>query len=182
VSHRLVILDRDGVINHDSDDYIKSPGEWRPIDGSLDAIARLSGAGYTVAVATNQSGLGRGLFDVAALDAIHDKLQRLVRVAGGDIARIVYCPHRPDAGCDCRKPSPGLLVRLAGHFGVPLDGVPVIGDSVRDIEAARAVSGRPILVMSGNGRTSASVLADRGESVETFEDLTTAADFLVGLS
>ena len=119
MSRRLVILDRDGVINHDSDEFIKSPDEWRAIDGSLDAIRRLSEAGFEVAIATNQSGVGRKLLDVPTLEAIHRKMKSAVRDAGGDVGKIVYCPHHPDAGCDCRKPLPGLLKQLSRKYGVP---------------------------------------------------------------
>src|SRR5699024_3870799 len=146
---RLVILDRDGVINEDADDYIKSADEWRPIAGSLKAIARLKSAGYTVAVATNQSGIGRGLFDEEALRAMHAKMARLL-AGHGDAAidAIFHCPHTPDAGCQCRKPAPGLLEAIAGHFDIPLAGVPVIGDSTRDMQAASAVAARPMLVLT----------------------------------
>ena len=175
---RLVVLDRDGVINHDSDAYIKSPAEWRPIDGSPEAIALLTRQGFTVAVASNQSGIGRGLYDNAVLDAIHCKMQDAVARAGGAIDRIVICPHLPEDACDCRKPAPGLLRQLAGHYGVPLRGVPVIGDSLRDLEAARAVEARPILVLTGNGRRTREALREREWRVETFDDLRGAAEAL----
>lgn len=175
----LVILDRDGVINRDSDEFIRTPDEWRPIDGSLEGIALLSTAGFDVAVATNQSGVGRGLLDKPALEAIHDKMRRLVREAGGDIGKVVCCPHHPDDGCDCRKPATELLKRLSRHYGVSLDGVPMIGDSLRDIDAALAVGGRPILVLTGNGRRTARALAGRGSDVETYDDLRAVAAALV---
>lgn len=176
---KLIVLDRDGVINQDSEAFIKSAAEWRPIDGSLDAIARLCRHGFTVAVATNQSGLGRGLFDRKRLDAIHRKMRRAVRGAGGRIDRIVCCPHHPDARCDCRKPAPGLLYRLAKHYGVSLDGVPVVGDAERDLVAAAAVGARPILVLTGKGRATRDALARRGERVEVYADLRAAADALI---
>ncbi len=176
---RLVILDRDGVINHDSDEFVKTPAEWLPIDGSIEAIARLSSAGFTVAVATNQSGIGRKLLDKPALNAMHDKLRGLVKDAAGDLDRIVYCPHHPDAGCKCRKPAPGLYQQLSRYYGVPLDGVPIVGDSERDLEAARAVNARPILVLTGKGRNTAADLQQRGDSVETFADLDAAATQLI---
>lgn len=179
-ARRLIVLDRDGVINHDSDAFIKSPAEWMPIEGSLEAIALLTRAGYTVGIATNQSGIGRGLMDRQALHAINRKMRRAVAAAGGNIGRIAYCPHRPGEGCDCRKPAPGLLLRLARHFGLSLDGVPVVGDSERDLEAARAAGARPILVRTGNGETTESALQARGESVETFDDLLAAARSLAG--
>ena len=149
---KLVILDRDGVINHDSPAYIKSPEEWKPIPGSLEAIALLSQAGYRVLVATNQSGVGRGLFEMATLNAIHDKMHRALGLAGGRIDGIFYCPHAQDAGCNCRKPKPGLLKEIAHRFGVSLDGVPFIGDSLRDLQAAVAVGAQPILVLTGKGK------------------------------
>jgi D-glycero-D-manno-heptose 1,7-bisphosphate phosphatase len=182
LSRRLVILDRDGVINHDSEGFVKTPAEWLPIDGSIEAIARLSNAGFTVAVATNQSGIGRKLLDIPALDAMHGKLRTLVRDAGGDLDRIAYCPHHPDDGCDCRKPAPGLYKQLAREYGVPLDGVPVIGDSERDIDAARAVNARPILVLTGNGERTAAELQQRSDGVEIFSDLDAAAAALIAES
>jgi len=175
---RLVILDRDGVINEDSDDFIKSPEEFLPLPGSLDAIARLKRAGYTVAVATNQSGLARGLFDEQTLEAMHRKLQDLLAPHGVRLDGIFYCPHGPDQGCDCRKPRPGLLKQICAHFDTPLSGVPVIGDSLRDLQAARAVDARPILVRSGKGRRTLA----RGEGllgVPVFDDLATAVDALL---
>lgn len=179
MSPRLVILDRDGVINHDSDGFVKTPAEWLPIDGSVEAIAKLSSAGFTVAVATNQSGIGRKLLDRPTLDAMHEKLRSLVKGAGGDLDRIVYCPHHPDDDCECRKPAPGLYRQLSRHYGVPLDGVPVVGDSGRDLDAARAVNARPILVLTGKGRKTAADLQQRGDSVETFADLGAAAAQLI---
>jgi D-glycero-D-manno-heptose 1,7-bisphosphate phosphatase len=179
LSPRLVILDRDGVINHDSDEFVKTPAEWLPIDGSIDAIARLSSAGFTIAVATNQSGVGRKIVDLPALHAMHEKLRSLVREAGGDVEHIAYCPHLPDDGCECRKPAPGLLKQLSRQFGVPLDGVAVIGDSERDLEAARAVNARPILVLTGSGEKTAADLRERGDSVETFANLDAAAAALI---
>lgn len=173
--HRLVILDRDGVINQDSPDFIKSPDEWLPIEGSLEAIARLTRAGFEVAVASNQSGVGRGLIDRPVLEAIHDKMRRQVREHGGDLGRIVFCPHRPDAGCECRKPAPGLLLALSRSYGLPLNNVPVVGDSLRDIDAAEAVGARPILVLTGNGGATAAALAADGREIETFADLGEAA-------
>lgn len=176
---KLVILDRDGVINHDSAEFIKTPDEFVPIAGSIDAIADLSRAGFTVAVATNQSGLARDLFDEATLQSIHDKMNELVRAAGGEIDRIVYCPHHPDDDCDCRKPKPGLYEQLANHYSVELDGVPVVGDSHRDIAAAQSIHARPILVLTGNGITSAGRFAANGEQVETCNDLAAAAKRLI---
>lgn len=175
---KLVVLDRDGTINRDSAAYIKSPDEWIPLPGSAEAIARLNRAGFTVAVASNQSGLARGLFDEAALASIHEKMHAVVGQAGGEIDRIVWCPHHPDDGCDCRKPRPGLLHRLAEHYGIGLEGVPVIGDSARDLEAARAVGARPVLVRTGNGRRTEAE-GEAGEA-EVYDDLAAAAAALTG--
>jgi len=176
---RLVILDRDGVINRDSDAFVKSVAEWLPLPGSIDAIARLSKAGFTVAVASNQSGIARGLFGLDALEAMHQRMGELVRAAGGTIDQIVFCPHGPDDGCDCRKPAPGLLLQLAAHYGIDLAGVPVIGDAARDLEAARAVGARPILVRTGKGAATETALPDQLRGVEVCDDLAAAADRLV---
>jgi D-glycero-D-manno-heptose 1,7-bisphosphate phosphatase len=148
---KLIILDRDGVINYDSDEFIKSPDEWRPIPGSLEAIARLNHAGFRVVVATNQSGLGRGLFDMATLIAINDKMHKALAQVGGRIDAVFYCPHAADSACDCRKPKPGMFTEIGHRFGVELTGVPCVGDSVRDLQAAAAIEAQPILVLSGKG-------------------------------
>jgi len=148
---RLVILDRDGVINHDSDQFIKSPEEWHPIPGSLEAIARLSHAGFRVAVCTNQSGIGRGLFDMATLNAIHNRMHRALALAGGRIDAVFFCPHTADARCECRKPQPAMLFEAGRRFGVDLAAVPSVGDSLRDLLAAEAAGARPILVLTGKG-------------------------------
>jgi D-glycero-D-manno-heptose 1,7-bisphosphate phosphatase len=149
---RLVILDRDGTINHDSDQYIKSPAEWKPIKGSLEAIARLTQAGYRVVVATNQAGIGRGLFDTATLNAIHDTMQRAVHQAGGRIDAIFFCPHAGEANCECRKPKPGMLLEIGRRMNTPLAGVPMVGDALRDLQAAATAGARPVLVLTGKGR------------------------------
>ncbi len=175
----LVILDRDGVINQDSKEFVKNSDEWRPLPGSIEAIACMAQAGYTLAVFTNQSGLARGMFDEAALAAMHAKLNGLVEAAGGRVDRIVYCPHGPDDGCDCRKPKPGLLVQLAEHYGRTLDGVPVVGDSLRDLEAAAAVNARPILVRTGNGSRTESALPAALADIEVFDNLSGVADHLL---
>lgn len=180
MSRRLVILDRDGVINEDSDDFIKSPAEWIPIPGSLEAIGRLSRAGFEVAVASNQSGIGRKLLDEPALELIHQKMRGAARKFGGDIGKIEYCPHHPDAGCDCRKPKPGMLLSLSRKYGVPLTRVPFIGDSVRDVEAAMAVGARAILVRTGGGGEAEPTIIARGLDVEVFADLAAVVDELVG--
>jgi D-glycero-D-manno-heptose 1,7-bisphosphate phosphatase len=176
---RLIVLDRDGVINHDSDQFIKSAAEWKPIHGSPEAIALLAESGFTVAVASNQSGIGRKLFDRSALASIHRKMRHAVQAAGGSIDSIVWCPHLPEDLCDCRKPAPGLLRRLGRRYGVSMEGVPVIGDSDRDLAAARAVGARPVLVLSGNGRRTKAELDRLGVTVEHYDDLLAAARALV---
>ena len=148
---KLIILDRDGVINYDSEQFIKSPDEWRPIPGSLEAISRLNHAGFRVVVATNQSGLGRRLFDMATLIAINDKMHKSLAQVGGRIDAVFYCPHTADSACECRKPKPGMFLEIGNRFGVELTGVPCVGDSVRDLQAAAAVDAQPILVLSGKG-------------------------------
>jgi len=178
-SRGLIILDRDGVINRDSSEFVKTPAEWVPLPGSVAAIAALSGAGYTVTVASNQSGIARGLFDRNALRAMHRKLRTLVSAAGGRIDRIVVCPHGPDDGCACRKPEPGLLRRLGRYYRTDLAGTPVVGDSLRDLEAAARTGARPILVRTGNGRQTERALAGSLAATEVFDDLAAAAAALV---
>jgi D-glycero-D-manno-heptose 1,7-bisphosphate phosphatase len=151
-NQRYILLDRDGVINRDSDEFIKSPEQWLPIDGSLEAIALLNAHGYQVVVVTNQSGIARGLFDEAMLEKIHAKMRRLVQEKGGAIAAIYYCPHGPDSDCDCRKPKAGLLKDFAADFNADLTTIAVVGDSLRDLQAAEAVGAQPILVKTGKGR------------------------------
>lgn len=146
---KLVILDRDGTINVDRDDYVKSADEWEPLPGALEAIARLNHGGWHVAVATNQSGLGRGLFDMAAFNAMHLKMNGLLAKVGGRIDAIFFCPHGPDEGCACRKPEPGLFLQIGQRFGVKLAGVPCVGDSLRDLQAGVAAGCVPHLVLSG---------------------------------
>ena len=148
---KLIILDRDGVINFDSDEYIKSPAEWQPIPGSLQAIARLNQHGYRVAVATNQAAISRGLFDMKTLCAIHHKLHQSAQAVGARIDAIFYCPHAADEQCDCRKPRPGMLLSIGKRFGVSLQDVPMVGDSLRDLQAAIQVGAVPYLVMTGKG-------------------------------
>ena len=173
----LIILDRDGVINQDSDDFIKSPAEWQPIDGSLEAIARLNYAGYRVVVITNQSGIARGLLDVETLTRIHNKMRRMLAQAGGKIEAILFCPHGPDDECDCRKPKAGNFHTLANRLRINLDGVPAIGDSLRDIEAAQAAGAKPILVRTGKGETT--LAAGIPEGVPVYADLTEAVSALL---
>ena len=174
---KLIILDRDGVINYDSDAYIKTVDEWQPLPGAIAAIARLYHAGWTVAVATNQSGLARGYYDEAGLDAMHDKLRALLAAEGAQIGLIAHCPHGPDDGCDCRKPEPGLLRQIAGHYGADLAGVWFVGDSLRDLQAAVAVGAQPVLVKTGKGESTASKPLPAGTLV--FPDLAAATTALL---
>jgi len=166
---KLVILDRDGVINEDSDDYIKSVAEWKAVPGSLEAIARLNHAGYEVYVASNQSGIGRGMFDFDTLFAIHEHLRRALAELGGRISAIEFAPEHPDVATEMRKPAPGMLKDLARRLGTSLEGVPFVGDSVSDIEAARAVGARPVLVLSGKGERSRQHPA--AQDVPVYQDL-----------
>lgn len=149
---KLVILDRDGTINEERDDYVKSADEWVPLPGALEAIARLNHAGWHTVVATNQSGIGRGLFDMASLNAMHVKMNRLLQQAGGRIDAVFFCPHAADEGCDCRKPLPGLLQQIGERYGVDLSQVLVVGDSLRDMLAATAAGCKPHFVASGKHR------------------------------
>jgi D-glycero-D-manno-heptose 1,7-bisphosphate phosphatase len=148
---KLVILDRDGTINRDSDEFIKSPEEWIPLPGALEAIARLNRAGWHVVIASNQPGLGRGLFDVVSLNAMHARMHKLLSAVGGRIDAVFYCPHSPDESCPCRKPQPGLFQQIGDRYGIALAGVPVVGDSVRDLQAGTAVGCEPHLVLTGQG-------------------------------
>jgi len=175
---QLVILDRDGVINKDSTDFIKSPDEWQPIPGSLEAIARMTHANYRVVVATNQSGMGRGLFDIGTFNRINEKMHREINNVGGRIDAIFYCPHRPDEGCKCRKPEPGLFLEICRRLHCDLEGVPAIGDSLRDITAAKAVGAWPILVRTGKGRSTELKHKELGNT-EVFDDLASAVDALL---
>ncbi len=175
----LVVLDRDGVINRESAEFIKTADEWLPLGGSLEAIAALSQAGFTVVVATNQSGVGRGLISAAALRDINCRMQQGIERAGGKLAGIFVCPHRPEDDCSCRKPKPGLLRQIEAEFGCSLKDRPVIGDSARDIEAARAIGARAILVRTGNGIETERRIRD-AHSVEVYDDLAAAAGSLIG--
>jgi D-glycero-D-manno-heptose 1,7-bisphosphate phosphatase len=148
-THKLVILDRDGTINRDSADYVKSADEWEPMPGALESIARLNHAGWHVVVASNQSGLGRGLFEVSDLNEIHAKMHRMLAAVGGRIDAVFYCPHAPGESCRCRKPEAGLFEQIAERYGHALTGVPAVGDSVRDLIAAMAVGCEPHLVLTG---------------------------------
>ena len=172
---KLIILDRDGVINQDSDNYIKSPEEFIPLPGSLEAISRLHRAGYTITVATNQSGISRGYFDIDTLNRMHEKLYQLLAVHGGQIDGIFYCPHGPDDNCECRKPKPGLLLDIKSRFNTVMQDVPVIGDSLRDLQAARSVGAKPILVKTGKGART--IAKNEGlEGVQVYDNLAAFVD------
>lgn len=174
---KLIILDRDGVINHDSDDFVKSPDEWEPIEGSLDAIARLSHADYRVVVATNQSGIARKLYDVDTLNAIHAKMYRMVHDAGGTIDAVFFCPDKDDAN-PRRKPNPGMFLEIGRRLNTSLHGVPAVGDSLRDLQAAKAVNCQPFLVRTGKGaKTLEAAIGLAG--VVVLDDLAAVADYLL---
>lgn len=175
---KLVILDRDGVINFDSAQFIKSPEEWKPIPGSLEAIARLNQAGYRVVLATNQSGVGRGLFDMATLNAIHEKMYKLLSQYGGRIDALFYCPHAADSKCACRKPNSGMFEEIANRFNVDLKGVPAIGDSLRDLQAGAAMGCVPILVRTGKGEKTLEA-GNLPENTLVFADLSEAVKHLL---
>ena len=148
---KIIVLDRDGVINLDSDQFIKSPDEWKPIPGSLEAIARLNESGWRVVVASNQSGVGRGLFDMDTLNAINEKMTKAIAQAGGRLDAIFFCPHPADSTCDCRKPKPGMFLQIAERFNVDMKCVPVVGDSLRDLQAGVRLGCAPYLVLTGKG-------------------------------
>lgn len=175
---KLIILDRDGVINFDSDAYIKSPGEWKPIPGSIEAIARMNRNGYRVVVATNQSGIGRGLFDMATLNAINDKMMELVFRQGGRIDALFFCPHTADENCNCRKPKTGMYEEIEKRFNTKLTGVPCVGDSLRDLQAGAAMGCSTYLVLTGKGEKTQQ---EGGLPKKTlvFADLAAAADHLI---
>lgn len=186
---KLIILDRDGVINHDRDDYVKSADECVPIDGSIDAIARLHKAGFTVVVATNQSGLARGKFDLDDLEAMHEKITGLVEEQGAELGAIFYCPHHPDDKCKCRKPMPGMVDAIEAEFNTSAEGFYFVGDSLRDMQAATTKGCKPILVKTGNGEKTITQLADASlqtdaptltpDQVQVFDNLVSAADFII---
>lgn len=174
---RYVLMDRDGVINHDSEDFIKSPEEWQAIEGSLEAIALLNKHGYDAVVITNQSGLARGLLDESMLAKIHDKMHQMLAEKGGAIAAIYYCPHGPDSLCNCRKPKPGLLEQFALEKNVALSSVHFIGDSLRDIHAALAVGAIPLLVKTGKGQKTQNNNPDL--NIPVFENLYAAVQHIL---
>jgi D-glycero-D-manno-heptose 1,7-bisphosphate phosphatase len=174
---KLIILDRDGVINYDSVAYIKSPDEWRPVPGSLNAIARLNQAGYHVVVATNQSGIGRGFFDTETLNAIHDKMHKALAQAGARVDAVFFCPHTADDHCRCRKPRTGMYEDIARRLNTKLAGVPMVGDSIRDLQAAHAVGGDPMLVLTGHGKKTQRA-GELPVGTRVFADLAAAVDNL----
>ena len=169
---KLIILDRDGVINEDSDDYTKSPEEWIPIPGSLDAIARLNHAGYAVAIASNQSGIARGYFTLESLAAMSLKMNEMLSQRGGRIDAMVFCPHGPKDGCDCRKPKPGMLIEIGNRFKTSLENVLFVGDNINDIKAAQAAGVKPVLVKTGKGeQTIAELAEDEFNHIDVYDDL-----------
>lgn len=179
---KLVILDRDGVINQDSDQFVKTEAEWIAIDGSIEAIANLYKAGFTVVVATNQSGLSRGLFDLDDLEAMHAKMGQLVEAAGGELAAVFYCPHGPEDRCNCRKPKAGLIDAIEAEFDTCAQGVPLIGDSLRDLQAGISKGCDPILVRTGKGVKTEALLAENENAMEnlrSFDNLAAAATFII---
>ena len=174
---KLVILDRDGVINYDNVNFIKSPDEWKPIPGSLEAIARLNQADYHVVVATNQSGIGRGLFDMTVLNAVHDRMHKALMPYGGRIDAVFFCPHAEEIGCACRKPKTGMFQEIAQRFNANLAGVPCIGDGLRDLQTAYAAGAQPILVLTGKGKKTRDAGGMPGNTL-IYADLASAAQAL----
>ena len=178
---KIVILDRDGTINADSDEFIKSPEEWLPLPGALEAIARLNHAGWHCVIASNQSGLGRGLFDVSSLNAMHAKMHKMLAAVGGRVDAVFYCPHSPDEGCDCRKPKPGLFLQIGERYGVDLANVPTAGDSLRDLLAGAAAGCEPHLLLTGMGQACRGVPLppEYPPNTRVHEDLAAFVDFLL---
>lgn len=189
---KLVILDRDGVINEDSDSYIKNADEWLPIAGSIEAIGKLYQAGFTVVVATNQSGLGRGLFNLDDLEAMHAKMNELIIEQGGELAGVFYCPHHPIDNCDCRKPKAGLITAIERELGIGADGAHLVGDSLRDLQAGKTKNCIPVLVKTGKGENTLAKLAGNNNAdsltiseefsnLAVFDNLAAAAQYLIEL-
>ncbi|MBF2755142.1 MAG: D-glycero-beta-D-manno-heptose 1,7-bisphosphate 7-phosphatase [Gammaproteobacteria bacterium AqS3] len=180
-SQPVILLDRDGVINHDSPDYIRSPEEWIALPGALEGMASLHRAGWRLAIATNQSGIGRGLYSRATLERIHAKLRGELDAAGGCVESIQYCPHTPDDSCTCRKPAPGMLHALGRALEIELSGVPFVGDSLRDLQAARAAGCTPVLVRTGYGERTLGQLGAQDDDVLVVDSLAAyAAQLLAG--
>lgn len=178
VNMKLVILDRDGVINYDSAEFIKNPDEWQPLPGSLEAIANLNQAGFKVVVATNQSGIGRGLFDMSALNAMHEKMHRLLNQVGGRVDALFFCPHTAEDKCNCRKPATGMLEDISQRFGMRLAGVYGVGDSLRDLQAIASMGGKPVLVLTGKGEKTRDA-GDLPEGTLVFANLRDAAKYII---
>ncbi|HEY9238357.1 MAG TPA: D-glycero-beta-D-manno-heptose 1,7-bisphosphate 7-phosphatase [Burkholderiaceae bacterium] len=180
---KLIILDRDGTINEDRDDFVKTPDEWVPIPGALEAIARLNHAGWHTVIATNQSGLGRGTFDMSTLNAMHVKMNQMLAKQGGRIDAVFFCPHAPEDGCSCRKPLPGLFEQIGERFGVSLRDVPVVGDSLRDLQAGAAVGCQPHFVRTGKGgrlgAEAVEALVAQVPGTRVHDDLTAFAEHLI---
>lgn len=177
---KFIILDRDGVINHDSDEYIKSPEEWLPIPGSIEAICRLSQAGWKIIVATNQSGIARQLFNMQTLAQIHQRMHNLVNSQGGKIDAVFFCPHGPEENCNCRKPAPGMMHDIARRYEIDLTGIPIVGDSLRDLQAGVAAGCDPWLVLTGKGKKTAKEQANLlPDNTKIHQDLSAIADILL---
>ena len=178
---KICILDRDGTINEDSEEFVKSPGEWRPLPGSLEAIARLNHAGWHVVIVTNQSGLGRGLFDTGELNAMHAKMHSMLAAVGGRVDAIFFCPHTPEDECSCRKPLPGLYNQISERYGIDLTGMPTVGDSMRDLVAGAAVGCQPHLVLTGKSAQYRGLPLPEGfpPNTQVHEDLAAFANFMV---
>jgi D-glycero-D-manno-heptose 1,7-bisphosphate phosphatase len=180
---KLIILDRDGTINEDRDDYVKSPEEWVPLPGALEAIARLNHAGWHAVLATNQSGLGRGLFDMAMLNAMHLRMNQMLAKHGGRIDAVFFCPHTPEDQCDCRKPLPGLMTLIGERYGVDLQEVPLVGDSLRDLQAGAAAGCPTHLVLTGTGgqldEQQLAALLAQVPGTEVHDDLGAFAEWMI---
>jgi D-glycero-D-manno-heptose 1,7-bisphosphate phosphatase len=178
---KIVILDRNGSLNVHREDFVKSDVEWTPLPGALEAIARLNHAGWRVVIASNQSGLGRGLFDMASLNAMHAKMHKMLAAVGGRIDAVFFCPHAPDEGCQCRKPAPGLFLQIAERYGVDLAGMPTAGDSLRDLQAGYAVGCEPHLLLTGMGQACRGVdlPPEYPPGTRVHADLSAFVDFLL---
>ena len=178
---KLVVLDRDGTLNEDPEDFLHGPGDWKPLPGAIEAVARLNHAGWRVVIASNQSGLGRGLFDVATLNDIHARMHKELALAGARIEAVFFCPHAPEDHCDCRKPAPGLFLQIARRFGVPPGQMVAVGDSVRDAQAASAAGCEPHLVLTGQSarHRDGTVPAGLPGGVDLHTDLAAFADALI---
>ena len=180
---KLIILDRDGTLNEDRDDYVKSPDEWVPLPGALEAVARLNHAGWHIVLATNQSGIGRGLFDMAALNAMHAKMNQMLAHHGGRVDAVFFCPHEPDAQCSCRKPLPGLYEQISERYGVDLKDVPTVGDSLRDVQAGAAVGCETHFVRTGKAARMSDVqlaqLLQQVPGTTVHKDLGAFAEFII---